>query len=492
MEQQAQGAGRRTARRQAQLSTPARAAAGRGGRALQRTQQLPCQVSAKAAQQTPHAAGPSSPGPPQQENGTCLRKSKRASAGAHWQQVLEQVQGPLRAAQRQHSASGKAGGTQRAIIQPHAPQLGRRLMGRQGGCGRLPGRAQGPKASAQLIVAARDHFASQKRQASSEAQDATAVTEQASNPEGLKPRTSLKAQQVRGASERASSWTRPRREAARGVQRVLDDVRRPWRAVQAEARKRPLTTGDTQMWPQGRSRWGRPAGGAVPAQPCAAAPGAASLGGEGRFQAHATSTAASRSGLVVTAEQYPSGLRLAAQQPGSFSHAHTRQQRQISPAATADCAADFPSTGSLAAAAVPSQQRRGVQQFLHVTASHQIADMSTSGRPLHRSPVAQEVSPGKPIRQRAQQLARRQAPVERASKLPASGYKRKQPGQYPDRQTGDGTQALQPSIAAEDNQNKASRLLYSSFYDDAFTRHFGVRLCHVIGHKAHARQPLRI
>ena len=441
LEEEAQGAGRRSARRQAQCSTPASAAAGRGGHAPLRSQQQPHEVSAKAARL------PYSPRPAQHDTG--LRKSKRASAGAHWQQVLEQVQDPLRAAHRQHSASGKAGNPQRANTQPRAQQLGQRLLGRPGDDRQLLGRAQGPKASAQLVTAARDHCASQKmkRQASSRAQDATAVDEQASTPERLKPRTSFGAQQPRAASERVMSWARPRRKAAEGVQRVLQNVRRPWSTLQADARTRPLTTVDTRMWSRKRSRWARPTEGAVPAQPCAAA-----VGGTRRFQAHAASTAASHSEWAVTPEQHPC-LRLAVLQPGSFSHAHVRQQRQISPAARADGAAGSPSAGILAATALSSQQHRVVQQFLHVTASHQIADVSTFQRHLHRTLVAQESS-GKQIRQRSQQLARRQTPMERASKLPASGYKRKQPGQSPDGRTGEGT--LQPSNAAEDEQNKAS------------------------------------
>ena len=182
--QQAKGAGRRNARRQAHLSTPAGAAAGRGGRAPQRTQLPPRRVSGKAAPQTPCAAGPSSPGPAQQENGARLRKSRRASAGAQWQQLLEQIRDPMRAAQRQHSASDEARGAQRANTQPHAPQRGRRLLGRQRDDGQLLGRAQGPKAPAKLTTAARNHTASQnmKDQAFSEAWDATAEPEQAIQP----------------------------------------------------------------------------------------------------------------------------------------------------------------------------------------------------------------------------------------------------------------------------------------------------------------------
>ena len=161
---------------------------------------------------------------------------------------------------------------------------------------------------------------------------------------------------------------------------------------------------------------------------------------------------------AVSAEQYPSGLRLAVQQAGSVSHAQARQQRHISPAATADQAADPLSRGSpatAATAALAQPQQRGVQQFLHLTASKQAADVSMLNRPLRRSPVAQGLSPGEQIRQRAEQLVRRQTPIGRASKLPASGSKRKQQGQSPDGQAGDGTQALQPSILAEDDQSKA-------------------------------------
>ena len=465
MKQQAQGAGRRDARTQAHLSTPARAAAGRRGHAPQNTQQRPRKASAKAARKAPRSAGLSSPA--QQVDGVCLRKTKRASAGARWQQVLEQTRDPLQAALRQHSAGGEARSPQRATTQPCAPQQGRRLLGRQGDGGQLPGRAQGSKASAHLVAAARAHIASQKmmRQAASEAQDATAVTEQASTPKRPELRTSLNAQQLRAAPERALSWARPRREAARGVQRMLDAVRRPWSTLQAEARKRPLTTGETRTWPQKRGRWGRPAGGAAPAQICATPAHASPLRDGKGFQAHAASTAASQSGEAITAKKDLSGLCVAAQQAGSFSYAHARQQRQIKPAATASQGAGPLSGGGLATeatAAVAQPQQRGVQQFLHLTASEQAADGSTFDRPMRRSPVAQTPSPRKHIWQRAQQIAGRQVPTERASKLPASSYKRKLPAQSLYRRIGDGTQRPQPANIAEDDQTKASRLLYNT------------------------------
>ena len=460
MAQQAKG----TARMHAHPSTPARAAAGRGGHARQRTQQLPRKVSARAAPQTPHAAGPSSPGPPQQENGTCLRKSKRASAGARRQQVLEQVQDPLRAARRQHSASCEAGCSQRADPQPRAKQLGQRLLGRQRDAPQLLGRARGPRASVRLSAA-----------------------EQAFVAAMPKPRFSLGAQQLSAAPGRAVSWARPRRKAAQGVQHLLDSMLRPASIPRDEAKKRPHATGDQLMRPRKQGRWGHPAEGAVPAQPCAAAAGASSPRNERRLQAHAASIGASHSGWAV---HYSSGLRSPAQQPGSFNHAHTKQQWQVNPAATAVRAAGPPSAGSLATAALSSQQHRGVQQFLHVTAGHQVADVSTPKRTLHRNSMAQEHSPGKQSREKAQQVARRQTLMDRASKLPASGYKRKQLEQSLYGQIGNATQALQPSLAAKDDQNKAS-LLYSTSFADPYMRPVCVILCHAIGYKAQADQPSR-
>ena len=427
---QAQGAGRRSARRQAHCSFPARAAAGRGGHAPLRSQQLPRKVLAKAARL------PCSPKSAQQKCGTGLRKSKRASAGAQWQQICEQVQDPVRAAHRQHSANGEAGGLQHANPQTGAKQLGQRLLGRQRDDRQLLGRARGPRASVRLSAA-----------------------EQLSDAVMPKVRVSLDAQQLSAAPGRAVSWARPRRKAAEGVQRMLDHVRRPWKTLQAEAQERPLITGDARRWPRKRSRWGRPAEGNVPAQPGAAAAGASSLGGRRRFQAHANNRAASHSRWAATAEQCPSDLWLAAQEAGSFSNAHTRQQQQTSPAATADYTAGLPSAGSLATAALSLQQHRGVQHFLHLTASHQIADASTLKGPLHSSPVAQGTSPGKQIRQRAQQLASSQTPMGTASKLPGGGYKRKQLGPSQDRRSEGGIQGLQLSSNAELDQNEVCRLI---------------------------------
>ena len=80
--------------------------------------------------------------------------------------------------------------------------------------------------------------------------------------------------------------------------------------------------------------------------------------------------------------------------------------------------------------------------------------------------------------------------MDRASKLPASGYKRKQLEQSLYGQIGNATHALQPSIAAKDDQNKAS-LLYSTFFADAYMQAVCVILCHANGSKAQAEQPSR-